>query len=695
MKNLKLYLFLLPVLTLLTYSNLLNQFLLQDEWHHLGMEFLWHNLSIPDFAKTLLQPHGGIRFIPLGHLASYIQYSFLGLNIYKYAIASMIIHVVNTFLLYLLAKEITKNDRVALITSAIFAVSATHYQAVTWLMQHTKTLLSASFAIVAFIYYFKYLKKDTTKHIAGFIFALTLAVLIKETAFMLFPAVFLIGLIRRRENKKGSKKILITTLVIAAALFSLVGYMFVSRPRSESEIFIPQQGFLERVLERSIAIPLKTTTQSFVPQAVLEFVVNSAGSDGLGSFFSDTFGVQKELVLEKTIHLLSVYATAVVFLLLVFVKILELDRKKDKTYQHYLVGVLLILSSAFPLLFISTIAGNFVYLESRYLYLPSMGASLLLALFIKSITKNYQKRLLLLPLVMWIGLNVFLTRQLLASDVNLGNLRRSILDTIRNEYPKIPRKVVFYTESDKSYYGQPPDQRLLPFQSGFGQTLLVWYHQNEHFPLGFFKDDFLWNISDQDYKEYNDRGFGYFRDFRLMMSLLNDYDLTEESVIAYSYDSSLEEINDTTKQVRGRIRGYRSDKRLVTSDKYNIDSQLNTKDLVLVTDGDRETFWDSRLPYSYPQSLTVELAQPLIIAQVTIDSFDNKDQNEVGYRVSRSLDNENWQELFISNRYTPDEEGLTNLYFEPTKVKYVKIEQIGEHDYATWVLHEIEVYEAI
>ena len=83
------------------------------------------------------------------------------------------------------------------------------------------------------------------------------------------------------------------------------------------------------------------------------------------------------------------------------------------------------------------------------------------------------------------------------------------------------------------------------------------------------------------------------------------------------------------------------------------------------------------------------------IAQITIDSYNNKDQNAVGYKVSISADRQKWKEVFYSRRYPPNDGGIVNLYFEPTNGKFIKVEQIGEHKFAPWVIHEIKAYEAV
>jgi len=135
----------------------------------------------------------------------------------------------------------------------------------------------------------------------------------------------------------------------------------------------------------------------------------------------------------------------------------------------------------------------------------------------------------------------------------VGVMRQYILSDIKGSYQRLPKKVVFYTESNKSYYGLPDEDRILPFQSGFGQTLLLWYYRSENFPVAFFKDNYLWDITSQGYKEIQGTGFGYFRNYSLLLSTLKEYNLSSESVIAFSWDDNTQTITNITEKIRKKI----------------------------------------------------------------------------------------------------------------------------------------------
>ena len=292
-------------------------------------------------------------------------------------------------------------------------------------------------------------------------------------------------------------------------------------------------------------------------------------------------------------------------------------------------------------------------------------------------------------------LNVFWLERQLSVYVEEGTVRKEILNIVKRNYPQLPSKVIFYTESEKSYYGLPPNERTLPFQSGFGQTLLVWYYPTEHFSQEFFENQFLWEITDQGYKEKGERAFGYFRDFNKLVKTVENEKLPIESVISFRYDSENQILINNTDEVRGRLGGYFSDKQEIKPREIDIFASTNPKETGLMLDRKRDTFWDSKLPYARPQFIQIKLPGLKKIAVISIDSYNNKDQNEVGYAVYLSNDSKVWEEVFYSKKYPPGENGTVDIYLLPKITRFVKIQQIGYHKYAPWVIHELKIYEAI
>ena len=137
----------------------------------------------------------------------------------------------------------------------------------------------------------------------------------------------------------------------------------------------------------------------------------------------------------------------------------------------------------------------------------------------------------------------------------LGQLRQSILHKISDTYPTLPQKAVFYITSDAPYYGLPYEEPIVPFQSGFGQTLLVWYNARiDDLPACLFEHQYLYVLLSEDYKECGGRGFGYFRKPESFNQAIKKYELDPNNVIAFRFSSSTNSLLDVTEETREIIR---------------------------------------------------------------------------------------------------------------------------------------------
>ena len=150
--------------------------------------------------------------------------------------------------------------------------------------------------------------------------------------------------------------------------------------------------------------------------------------------------------------------------------------------------------------------------------------------------------------------NIYNLEYTLTELSKVGALRKNILETIKKNYPTLSKRVVFYTESDRSYYGLSPEDRILPFQSGFGQTLLIWYYPIQKFPKAFIEGRYLWEIKDQGYREAEGIGFGYFRNHQLLQEALINYNISPDSIIAFSWNGDSNSLKDITLKTRESLR---------------------------------------------------------------------------------------------------------------------------------------------
>src|SRR5581483_3132498 len=240
----------------------------------------------------------------------------------------------------------------------------------------------------------------------------------------------------------------------------------------------------------------------------------------------ETFGAQ------KLMELISIIAGVFILIFTIHISILK------KTHNRFIP-----LFCLFWLIFNSLIfsfspetKGIVFTVDSRNLYFTSVGICILIVYMADLFSKRNKLKFAIVMLFV-LSFNFYFLKLNLSKLAEVGVARKKILDQIMDEHPLLPDQTIFYIESDTSFYGLPIQIRTLPFQSGFGQTLLSWYEESKNFPADFFTDRFLWDIDSQGYKRVDGTGFGYFRDFS---DLLNFYNKTQEknvSIIAYSFNS--------------------------------------------------------------------------------------------------------------------------------------------------------------
>ena len=242
-----------------------------------------------------------------------------------------------------------------------------------------------------------------------------------------------------------------------------------------------------------------------------------------------------------------------VFIVIIFLKLFSKFTKLDKKYL--LIFLSFIIFSSLP--FILVPGQLFSIFSSRYLYFGGVGYAFILVLILQLIVNLKKNRITLFYIIFLVSMilgGVYGNYKKGNALYNIGNLRVQILRSIKKDHPTLPQKVIFYTDSNKSYYGLPDEDKILPFQSGLGQTLLLWYYSDEKFSKSFFKNEYLWGILSEGYKEIDDRGLGYFRDFERLKNAVNDNNLNPESVIAFKWDYYTNTLTDTTNEVRNKLK---------------------------------------------------------------------------------------------------------------------------------------------
>ncbi|MFH1407561.1 MAG: discoidin domain-containing protein [Patescibacteria group bacterium] len=670
-------------LVLLSYLKVFRGFFQQDEWLSFAQRIVALSGGLLGIFKDSFTPSVG-HFQPLNSLLINILFYMFRVNYFPYALISITLHLINVYLVYRLAKILLKGSRGPIIISLFFGVSAAIFQASSWVLADIGVHFSTLFAILSVHEFTIFMRSSKKLNLIKTVIYLIISLFFKEISLGLFPFYILILFFSKQNLKKYALKI---TTILGFYVLLRTGMFFMPVAYSKDTLATNSQT-TKIIAYNLVTLPVKGLTQSLVPAS---FLIKEAyfiaayipqkvtGEPNTPAY--DTF-VQGEIL--EAITLFN-------FLIIIFFAIVAWRKGKNTLFSKIIFTSILFIFLNSPVFALAPEReGKMYIIDSRNLYLIGVGSSFIVySLY----TLLFQKRKKMATFLISICIisNVYGLNSALTKVVSNGVIRKNILEEITLRYPVLPKKVIFYTESDSSYYSLPEEDRILPFQSGFGQTLLVWYGRSEDFPNKFYSDRFLWEIMDQGYKEFDSRGFGYFRDFDLLSATIEEFSLPFSNIISFRYDSETGSVYDITNEVQGRLEGYFSKKKEVLN--FITTSDHNPEGISFATDGKRTTYWDSKLSYNHPQFIDIDLGSTRKISNIQIDSFNNKDQNEVGYEVEVSNDGNVWEKIFYSKRYPPGEDGIVNIYLLPKLARFVKIQQVGYHKYASWVIHELKIYE--
>lgn len=539
--------FLLLILLLLIifiFRDLPRGFFEQDEWHSFGHYSYLLSLDTTDLIINALKSGPFTHFTPLSLFSKLTMFKIFGLDAASYFYISVFLHTLVAFAVYFLVFIVVRNKISAFLGSVFFAVNSSHHQAITWIGTFEGAELSVLFGLLSLCSFLIYRQYGGKKWFGLALLSSLVALLFKETAVSFLIIIGVLVITNPRERIKGN--LLSISGVVLGYLLLKFNYLFLKTESIKTALDQSKVDFFSALLYNLITVPVKIFSQLTFPNDFLISITNSETfpfDPGIGpwslehAFFYDVLAVS-----------LGIFITSIIYFV---------TKKIENRFPIYL-GLAVILTSIMPPLIIKK---YLIYLDSRYLYQATVGFSILIGV-IYQFTASYKNRKRYYKQVISFGLIVLIAIVLIAhagflqnrikTDVKVGQPRKDILMQIHSGYPQLPKQVVFYTESNSSYYGIG-EEKILPFQSGFGQTLLIWYSLNEVFPKEFFENDFLWDIKSQEYLQSGNRGFGYFRDFVLLKKTVKDYNIPISSVIAFSWDKENNKLVDISKKMRIKL----------------------------------------------------------------------------------------------------------------------------------------------
>lgn len=364
------HIFLLFIISLVVFSpSLFGGFLWDDE--HL----IVHNPAVKSL-KNIPMAFGRSFFYksfetpqitywrPAVTIVNTLQYAIFGLRAFWWHLFNMVLHAVNVALLYYFMKKIMNIERnVSFLAALFFGIHPVHAEAVCFISGRTD-ILALSFIWVSFLFYFNKNGGHWIYKLASIFFFL-LGLLSKELVLMFPLALIAVEYVRSGESsiRTWFKKDF-PPLIKSLAPYFIVGVIYV---------------FIRFLFVKGIETPhyptgSAITTWLTMPKVYLRYILLIFSIRDTSCDYTNFFQI------ETSPFAFGVLAPAIVILAITLLT-LWLFIKKHKAFP----GIFWFLIFLFPVLNILPLG---IWMAERYLYIPFLGLSLILASFEKKIKKE-------------------------------------------------------------------------------------------------------------------------------------------------------------------------------------------------------------------------------------------------------------------------------------------------------------------
>lgn len=363
----------------------------------------------------------GGNYHPLTVLSLAINYQMTGLDISSYHVTNILLHLLNTFLVFMLIYRLTKNNlNIAAITALIFGIHPMHVESVSWIAER-KDVLYTFFFLGASLVYLDYLKnrKKSLYLVAILLFLLSL---LSKPAAVVLPMILL--LLDYFSGRKIQIKILVDKIpfFVLAAIFSYLTLKAQSQASAlgDFQFFTPIQKFV-------------FASYGFV-MYIIKFIIPTK----LSAFYPYPKG-------SLSLASLPVVFKMAPFIALAIAGIVYYSMRKTKVIVFgmlfYLISIVLVLQ------FISV--GSAI-MADRYTYVPFIGLAFIVAYGFDKVWQAKSGRMaslkpaVLAVLVIFIGVFSYATFQ--RTKVWNNNI-----DLWTNCLENYPRSVIAYNNRGHHY----------------------------------------------------------------------------------------------------------------------------------------------------------------------------------------------------------------------------------------------------
>lgn len=540
------------------YTNgLLQSYFQQDEWGGFGTTIF---LSTQPFWQWF-NIAGSYHFIPLGQLLWLLLYKLFAFQAQYYVLTALLLHGIASVLVYVLAKKISRNQWIGILTAILFATNSRASQAFTHLAIFSTTITSFIF-IVSFFIYLAHISKEKIfrkKDAVILILLFVISLCFREDGVVIIPLFFCFLLIF--DRKKFNKGNLTFFICFFGGSLLFLFFRLLLQLGSSTVLSITGRTYIANYFYNVLTIPFKFIMQNIFDGGYLYSVILK-----YGNYIYPNRDLSMTNAYPVFVDLFAIITFSIIVLLLIVFSKIAKNRYFSKCIFF---AITWILANSFLL---AAVDRPLYVVESRYLYLSSFAVLFILSftLIIIFKSKSYNiftsilKKILVLIIVTCFLVTSYMSIQDSVKQKQFySESRKLIISEIMKLHPRIPKETIFYLKcksdcSGNSLFNVPADL-VLPFTSGAGWVILVNYAKGNEAAYGpFFEQGkngeyFLWGMYSQGYRKIGNYGFGYFREIALLKKSLEDEHLDKKIVIGLEYDDDNFSVKDISSTVQKQL----------------------------------------------------------------------------------------------------------------------------------------------
>lgn len=233
----------LVFISLIVLSGLITKFFLNidDDVYFTNNPFI-KSLSLENIRAIFTQPYGG-NYHPVTTLIEAIEYKFFKMNASSYHFVSLVTHLINSVLVFILAGKFLNKIEFKAIVATIFALHPMHVESVAWISDKTD-LYYTFFFLLGMLSYLKYIHSGKRALLVPTFIYFALSILCKPAAiafpFILILIDFYFG---KKFNKEAVYKI---PFFVLASIFGYITYFTLHVDTKLSVYLMPDYSLMER-----------------------------------------------------------------------------------------------------------------------------------------------------------------------------------------------------------------------------------------------------------------------------------------------------------------------------------------------------------------------------------------------------------------------------------------------------------------